>query len=223
MTEEQQTVEYGGGSGESKLMEPVKSNEERRPSSEQLSNSKENSPQTAQHTPQNEAEPQTPSKALMTLLKDGKGDNEGSPRSVASMGRGSLNRDLVLARLNQERSVSLIKAWEENMRAKSFHRYKKKVAKIAAWENAKKAKAEADLKALEASSFSKTQERLERKKAECVERMKNEIAAVHMRAEEARALADSHHGEDLLKAEEQAAKYRASGSLPKRYPFCCSF
>ncbi|KAI5070908.1 hypothetical protein GOP47_0013159 [Adiantum capillus-veneris] len=215
MAEEQQTVEYGGGSGESKLVESVKSNEERPPSSEQLSNSKENSPQTAQHTPPNEAGPPTPSKALMTLLKDGDGDNEGSPRSFASMGRGSLNRDLVLAKLNQERSVSLIKAWEENMRAKSFHRYNKKVSKIAAWENAKKAKAEADLKALE--------ERLERKKAECVERMKNEIAAVHMRAEEARALADAHHGEELLKAEEQAAKYRASGSLPKRYPFCCTF
>lgn len=214
MAEEQQTVEYGGVEG-SKFMESVKSNEERPPSSEQVSSSKENSPPSAQHTPQNEGGPSTPSKPLMTLLKDGDGDNEGSPRSVASMGRGSFNRDLVLAKLNQERSLSLIKAWEENVRAKSLHRYNKKVAKIAAWENAKKAKAEADLKALE--------ERLERKKAECVERMKNEIAAVHMRAEEARAMADSHHGEELLKAEEEAAKYRASGSLPKRYPFCCTF
>lgn len=53
-----------------------------------------------------------------------------------------------------------------------------------------------------------------------VERMRNEIAAVQMRAEEDRALAEARHGEELLKAEEFAAKYRASGSLPKRHPFC---
>eukprot|EP00250_Pteridium_aquilinum_P003161 c13487_g1_i1 orf=324-968(+) len=214
MAEEQQTVEYGGGGGGSKFIESVRSNEEKPLSSDQLS-SKEESPRDPQDTPQNEATVPTPPKVLITLMKDAEGENDGSPRSVASMGRGSLNRDLVLAKLNQERMLSLIKAWEENTKAKSLHRYNRKVAKISAWEKAKRAKAEADLKALE--------EKLEKQKAEYVEWMNNKIAAVHMKAEEERALADAHHGEELLKAEELAAKYRASGSLPKRYPFCCTF
>ncbi|KAH7299973.1 hypothetical protein KP509_24G038800 [Ceratopteris richardii] len=222
MAEDQQSAEFEGAAEGSKVMESVRSNMEKLPSSEQQTSSseqmcklKEDSPQIAQNAPETEAALATPPKSLITLMKDGDGDNDGSPRSVASFGRGSLNRDMVLAKLNQEKSLSLIKAWEENTKAKSLHRYNKKLAKIAAWESAKKAKAEAELKALE--------ERLERKKAECIERMKNEIAAVHMRAEEEKALADSHHGEELLKAEETAAKYRASGSLPKRYPFCCTF
>lgn len=210
MAEEQQTVEHGGG--DSKFLESVRSNEERQ-SSDRLSNSKEDSPREPQELPRSECPPTLDSsKALITLIKDTEGENDTSPRSVGSMGGGSLNRDLVLAKLNQERTLSLIKAWEENMKAKSLHRHNRTIAKISAWEKAKNAKAESDLRALE--------EKLEKKKAECVEKMKNEIAAVHMRAEEERALADAHHGEELLKAEELAAKYRASGRLPKRYPFC---
>lgn len=142
-------------------------------------------------------------------------DTDASPCSMTSFTPGSLNRDIVLAKLNKEKVLSLIKAWEENVKAKSQHRYIKKVAKISAWEKAKKAKAEAHLQALE--------EKLEKKKASCVESVQNEIAAVHMRAEEERTLAEAHHGKEALKAEEVAAKYRASGRTPRKYGFCFGF
>ena len=47
--------------------------------------------------------------------------------------------------------------------------------------------------------------------------MKNEIAAAHKQAEERRALEDAKKGQDLLKAEETAAKIRATGIFPKKF------
>lgn len=60
------------------------------------------------------------------------------------------------------------------------------------------------------------QEKLEKKKAEAVEQMKNKIALIHKAAEEKRALIEAKRAEDLLKAEETAAKYRATGKAPKK-------
>ena len=64
------------------------------------------------------------------------------------------------------------------------------------------------------------QENLERKKAEYVEKMKNKIAIIHKEAEEKRAMIEARRGEDLLKEEEMAAKYRATGSAPKKLLGC---
>lgn len=46
--------------------------------------------------------------------------------------------------------------------------------------------------------------------------MKNRIALVHKTAEEKRAITEAKRGEDVLKAEELAAKCRATGSSPKK-------
>lgn len=64
------------------------------------------------------------------------------------------------------------------------------------------------------------QEDLERKKAEYVEKLKNKIALIHKDAEEKRATTEARRGEDLLKAEELAAKYRATGTAPKKLLGC---
>lgn len=64
------------------------------------------------------------------------------------------------------------------------------------------------------------QEQLERKKAEYAEQMKNKVALVHKEAEEKRAMVEARRGEDVLKAEEMAAKYRATGSIPKKLLGC---
>lgn len=50
--------------------------------------------------------------------------------------------------------------------------------------------------------------------------MKNKIAALHKSAEEQKAAIEYKRGEDLLKAEEAAAKYRATGSAPKKLLGC---
>lgn len=137
-------------------------------------------------------------------------DTEGAMITLSTgEGAGSKNRDEALAKLNHDKTHSHIRAWEENEKAISVNKFNKVISKINAWENSKKATAEAKLR--------KKEEALEKQRAAYVERMKNEIAAVHRTAEEKRAVAEAKKGEELVKAEELAAKYRASGQAPKRF------
>lgn len=50
--------------------------------------------------------------------------------------------------------------------------------------------------------------------------MKNRIALIHKAAEEKRAEIEAKRGEDKLKAEEIAAKHRATGTAPKKILGC---
>ncbi|KAF8413149.1 hypothetical protein HHK36_001124 [Tetracentron sinense] len=134
-------------------------------------------------------------------------DSEGEKSSG-----GSIDRDKVLTRVETEKRLSLIKAWEENEKTKAENKAHKKLSDIGSWENSKKADVEAELK--------KEEERLEKKKAEYVEKMKNKIALIHKSAEEKKAMVEAKRGEDLLKADEVAAKYRATGNAPKKLLGC---
>ncbi|KAG6503665.1 remorin-like [Zingiber officinale] len=125
---------------------------------------------------------------------------------------GSIDRDAALARLESEKRLSLILAWEENEKTKADNKAVKKLSSITAWENSKKAAVEAELKKIE--------EALEKQKAEYAEKMKNKIALLHKEAEEKRAMTEARRGEELLKAEEHAAKYRATGIAPKKLFGC---
>uniref|UniRef100_A0A1J3JM67 Remorin n=1 Tax=Noccaea caerulescens TaxID=107243 RepID=A0A1J3JM67_NOCCA len=125
---------------------------------------------------------------------------------------GSVNRDATLARLETEKRLSLIKAWEEAEKSKVENKAQKKLSSVGAWENSKKASVEAELKKIE--------EKLIKKKAEYVEQMKNKIALIHKEAEEKRAMTEAKRGEDVLKAEEMAAKYRATGTAPTKLFGC---
>ncbi|OEL14327.1 hypothetical protein BAE44_0024651 [Dichanthelium oligosanthes] len=120
--------------------------------------------------------------------------------------------NIALAKVETEKRNSLIKAWEENEKAKAEHKAAKKLSTILSWENTKKAVVEAQLK--------KKEEELEKKKAEYAEKMKNKKAIIHRQAEEKRAMAMAQRGEEVLKAEEMAAKYRATGLAPKKYLGC---
>ncbi|KAK4384996.1 UNVERIFIED_CONTAM: Remorin [Sesamum calycinum] len=144
-------------------------------------------------------------KALAVVEKEPEAAEEKKPE-------GSINRDAVLARVATEKRLSLIRAWEESEKSKAENKAQKKVSAIAAWENSKKANLEAELKKIE--------EQLEKKKAEYIEKMKNKVALLHKAAEEKRAMIEAKRGEDLLKAEEIAAKYRATGTAPKKLLGC---
>lgn len=50
--------------------------------------------------------------------------------------------------------------------------------------------------------------------------MKNQAAFIHKAAEEKRAMVEARRGEEILKAEEVAAKYRATGLAPKKLLGC---
>ncbi|CAN6238783.1 unnamed protein product [Urochloa humidicola] len=129
-----------------------------------------------------------------------------------NMPRNSNDRDIALAKVEMEKRTSLIKTWEENEKAKAEHKAAKKQSIILSWENTKKAIVEAQLK--------KKEEELERKKAEYAEKMKNMKAIIHRRAEEKRATVIAERGEEILKAEEMSAKYRATGVVPKKFLGC---
>ncbi|KAL6569491.1 hypothetical protein OROMI_014005 [Orobanche minor] len=124
--------------------------------------------------------------------------------------KGSLDRDVALAKLEDDKKYSFIKAWEESEKTKVENKAQKKLCEVSAWENSQKASLESQLKRIE--------EQLEKKKAEYGERMKNKVALVHKQAEEKRAVVEARRGEDMLKAEELAARYRAKGGryVPKK-------
>ncbi|CAN4099516.1 unnamed protein product [Withania somnifera] len=94
---------------------------------------------------------------------------------------------------SRERDIALSQL--ENEKRSSF---------IKAWEDSKKSK-----------------DQLEHKKAEYAEKIKNEVALIHKEADEKRAVVEARRGEELLKAEETAAKYRATGQTPKKQLLGC--
>ncbi|KAH0887479.1 hypothetical protein HID58_063575 [Brassica napus] len=145
--------------------------------------------------------PPVESKALAVVEKP---IEELTPKKSSS---GSIDRDVKLADLEKEKKTSFIKAWEESEKTKAENKAQKKVSDVLAWENSQKAAIEARLRKIE--------EKLEKKKAEYGEKMKNKVAAIHKQAEEKRAMVEAKRGEELLKAEEMAAKYRATGMVPK--------
>ncbi|KAM7476405.1 hypothetical protein LguiB_023648 [Lonicera macranthoides] len=126
--------------------------------------------------------------------------------------KASLDRDIALAGVEKDKKLSFIKAWEESEKSKVENKTQKQLSSVAAWENSKKADIEAKLKKIE--------EELERKKADYAEKMKNKVALIHKQAEEKRAMVEARRGEDMLKAEEMAAKYRATGQAPKKTLGC---
>lgn len=50
--------------------------------------------------------------------------------------------------------------------------------------------------------------------------MKNKVAQLHKQAEEKRAMIEAKKGEDFLKIEETADKFRSTGYTPKKFLGC---
>lgn len=63
-------------------------------------------------------------------------------------------------------------------------------------------------------------EKMQKKKGEYAEKIKNKVGLVHKKAEEKRAMVESKRGEELLKAEETAAKLRATKQAPPKACGC---
>ncbi|BAT73100.1 hypothetical protein VIGAN_01055900 [Vigna angularis var. angularis] len=134
------------------------------------------------------------------------------PPFTRSDTKDSIDRDAVLARVESEKRVALIKAWEESEKTKAENRAYKRHNAVVLWENSKKASAEAHLKRIE--------EKLDRNKAKCVEKMQNKVAEIHRTAEEKRAMIEAYKGEEFLEIEEKAAKFRTRGYSPRKFLPC---
>ncbi|TKY60604.1 Remorin protein [Spatholobus suberectus] len=120
--------------------------------------------------------------------------------------------DAVLARVESEKRLALIRAWEESEKTKAENRAYKRHSAVVLWENSKKSSAEAHLKRIE--------EKLDRNKAECVEKMQNKVVEIHRTAEEKRAMIEAQKGEEFLEIEEKAAKFRTRGYSPRKFLPC---
>ncbi|XP_068470838.1 remorin-like isoform X2 [Phaseolus vulgaris] len=131
------------------------------------------------------------------------------PTITRSDTRDSIDRDAVLARVESEKKLALVKAWEESEKTKAENRAYKRHNAVVLWENSKKASAEAHLKRIE--------EKLDRNKAKCVEKMQNKVAEIHRTAEEKRAMIEAYKGEEFLEIEEKAAKFRTRGYSPRKF------
>uniref|UniRef100_A0A8R7VHI7 Remorin C-terminal domain-containing protein n=1 Tax=Triticum urartu TaxID=4572 RepID=A0A8R7VHI7_TRIUA len=118
------------------------------------------------------------------------------------------DRDAVLAKVEMERKLSMVKAWEENHKSKADNRAEQRMSSIMSWENTKKAAVQAKLRTRE--------EKLEKKKAEYAEKMRNRVAMIHKEAEEQRALVEARRQEEMIKCQEMAAKHRSQGTTPKK-------
>lgn len=134
--------------------------------------------------------------------------------SVEKSSWDSTDKGAAFEQLEKEKKLALIQAWEENEKAKADNKAYKRFSAVGSWENSKKAAVEVQLK--------KFEEKWEKKKAEYEERMKNEVAYIHMEAEEKRAMIEAKRGEDFLNVEETAAKFRAAGFVPRKFLSCFS-
>ncbi|KAK0597475.1 hypothetical protein LWI29_025700 [Acer saccharum] len=152
------------------------------------------------------------SKSVAVVEKAPELELEPEPAEDKKSNEGSVHRDSVLARVETEKRISLIRAWEESEKSKAENKSHKKLSGITSWENSQKASVESQIK--------KYEEKLEKQKAEYLEKMKNKVALIHKEAEEKRALIEAKRAEEMLKAEEMAAKYRATGTAPKKLLGC---
>nr|XP_043631602.1 remorin-like [Erigeron canadensis] len=123
--------------------------------------------------------------------------------------------DAALDMIVTEKKLALIKAWEENEKTKADNKAYTKMSAIEAWENTKRAEIEADLRKIE--------EDIEIEKGKQREKTKNKMAAIHKEAEEKRAVVIAKRGQDIIKAEEAAAKFQATGTLPTKLFKCFGY
>ena len=87
------------------------------------------------------------------------------------------------------------------------------MSSVLSWENTKKAAVQAKLRTRE--------EKLEKKKAEYAEKMRNRVAMIHKEAEEQRAAVEARRQEEMIKCQEMAAKHRSQGTTPKKKFLSC--
>ncbi|XP_073131231.1 remorin 1.4-like [Henckelia pumila] len=151
-------------------------------------------------------------KALVSLLKEEDLEAPSKPPLIpqeeAAEDGDEKGMDSALARVEMEKRLALIKAWEDNEKTKVDNKAHKKLAAIDAWENTKRALIDAQLKQIE--------ENFENKKGKYGEKMKNKMAIIHKTAEEMRATAAADREHAVFTVEEASASFRATGHVPKK-------
>ncbi|XP_048131523.1 remorin 1.4-like [Rhodamnia argentea] len=121
-------------------------------------------------------------------------------------------RGAVLAQVEAEKRPALIRAWEESEKSKAEIKAYKKLAITGSWENTQIASVEARIKEIE--------EEIEKKKAEQAEKIRSRLVEIHKETDEKKATMEAKRGEDIIKVQEAAAKFPATGYVPRKLLGC---
>ncbi|AEE81917.1 unnamed protein product [Arabidopsis thaliana] len=107
----------------------------------------------------------------------------------------------------------VIKAWKELKITKVNNKTQKKLLDISGWEKKKTTKIESEL--------ARIQRKMDSKKMEKSEKLRNEKAAVHAKAQKKKADVQTRRAQEILDAEEAAARFQAAGKIPKKSSLSC--
>ncbi|KAL9663822.1 hypothetical protein QQ045_019214 [Rhodiola kirilowii] len=131
-----------------------------------------------------------------------------------SFSGGIFDKDTEMAKVEMEKRMALIKAWEDNEKAKAENRAYKKMILVEYWEEKKKAALELKLKEIE--------ENLEKAKAVLREQKKNKEAELRKVADKKRAVIEAQCGRNIVEIVGKADRYRATGRVPRKFVKCFS-
>lgn len=110
-----------------------------------------------------------------------------------------------LDRVRRDKILAQVAAFQIAKNSKYENRYKREEAKIKAWENQQRIKA--------AVAMKKAEMKLEEKRAKALEKMENDIASAHKRAEERKASAEAVRGMKAAKVAVLTDNMRQMGKV----------
>lgn len=111
-----------------------------------------------------------------------------------------------LEKVRRDKTLARAIAYQDAKNSQYNNRYMREETKINAWENQQKIKATINMR--------KVEMKLEQKRAKALEKMQNEIALAHKKAEERKASAEAVRGMKLSKAAEVANNIKKTGKVP---------
>ncbi|VVB06821.1 unnamed protein product [Arabis nemorensis] len=115
--------------------------------------------------------------------------------------------------IQREAQLSVIKAWKEQKITKVINKTQKKLLDISGWEKKKTTKIDSELASI--------QRKMDSKKMEKAEQLRIKKVAVHASAQEKKAKVQTRRAQEILDAEQEAARFQATGQVPKKSSFSC--
>lgn len=111
-----------------------------------------------------------------------------------------------LEKVRREKVLAQATAYQDAKNSQYSNRYRREESKINAWENQQRIKASVNMK--------KVEMKLEEKRAKALEKMQNEIALAHKKAEQRKASAEAVRAARTAKVAEVAHNIRRTGKIP---------
>ncbi|XP_010419618.1 PREDICTED: remorin [Camelina sativa] len=112
-----------------------------------------------------------------------------------------------------EEQSKIIKAWKELKITKVNNKTQKRLLDISGWEKKETTKIDSEL--------ARIQRKMDIKKMEKSEKLRSKKAAVHAKAQEKKAHVQTRRAREILDAEEEAARFQATGQIPKKSSLSC--